>query len=73
MPLLAGVFLRDLQLYCCIRVFDPAKQRRHRLAYLKVDRAIFDLDDDVVIELAIQRMKDVVSGFGAVVLEVGPV
>ena len=52
---------------------QSAEQRRYRLANLEVDGPIFDLDDYVVVELAIERMEIVVGGLGAVVLQVGPV
>ena len=34
---------------------------------------MFDLDDDIVFELSVERMKIVVGGFGAVVFGIPPV
>ena len=61
MPLLTGVFLCDLQFDCCICFLQSAEQGRDWLPDLKVNRSVFNLHNDVVIKLAIQRMKDVVS------------
>jgi hypothetical protein len=72
-PLLAGVFLRDLQLDADVRVFQAAKQWRHRFAHLKVDRTILDLYDYIFIKFAVQGMKDIVGGFGPVVFQVRPI
>ena len=58
MPLLARIFLCDLQLDGLICFFEAAEKRRGRLAHLEIDRPVFDLDDDVVIELAVERMED---------------
>src|SRR6266705_7176592 len=73
MVLLAGVFLRDLQFDRLVCFFEAAEQRRNRFVRLEVDWAMLDLDDDVVFELAVERMKIVVGGFGAVVLGIAPV
>ena len=54
-PLLAEVLLRDLQLDRLVRLLERAEQRRRRLAHLEVDRPVLDLDDDVVVELAVER------------------
>ena len=73
MALLAGVFLRDLQFDGFVGFFEAAEERRDRLARLEVDRAVLDLDDDVVVELAVERMEIVVSGSGAIVFGIAPV
>src|SRR5579863_3200639 len=73
MPLLTGVFLRDLQFDCGIRFLQPAEQRRDGLPDLKVNRSVFNLHNDIVIKLAIQRMKNVIRCFRAIVLQVGPI
>src|SRR5438132_4199074 len=73
MVLLAGVFLRDLQFDGFVRFFEAAEQRRNRFARLEVDWAMFDLDDDVVFGLAVERMEIVVGSFGAVVFGIAPV
>src|SRR5580704_9809915 len=71
--LLACVFLRDLEFDRFIGFLEAAEEWRNRFARLEVDRAVFDLDDDVVVELAVERMKIVVGGFGAIVLRIAPV
>ena len=73
MPLLAGVFLRDLQLDRFVRVVQAGKQRRYRFPYLEIDRAVLDLHDHVIVEFSVQRMKDVVSRASAVGLQIVPV
>ena len=52
---------------------QPGEERRHRLAHLEINRAVLDLHDYVVVELAVERMKIVVRRFGAIVLQVAPV
>src|SRR6267154_595103 len=66
MPLLPGVFLGDLQLHCHIGALQPGKEGRNRFADLKVNGPMFDLNDDVVVELAIEGMENVVGSFRAV-------
>src|SRR5258708_12780977 len=73
MPLLPGVFLRDLQFDGLVCVRHGAEERRGRLAYLEIDRAIFDLNDDVVFELSVERMEGVVGGAGAARFRVAPI
>ena len=73
MALLAGVLLRDLQFDGLVGVVQAGEERRDRLAHLEVDGAVLDLDDDVGLELAVERMEVVVAGAGAVGLEVVPV
>src|SRR5690348_3508146 len=60
MPLLARVLLRDLQFDCLTRVRHAAEQRRSWLAHLKINWPVLDLNDDIVFELPIERMKVVV-------------
>src|SRR5207253_6365249 len=50
-----------------------AKQRRRGLANLKVYRTVLDLNDDVVIELAVEFVKVVVGGSSAIILRIFPV
>ena len=71
--LLADVFLRDLELDGLVGFLEPAEERRDGLAHLEIDGAVLDLDDDVVVELAVERMEVVVGGAGAVVLGIAPV
>src|SRR5215470_619756 len=73
MTLLTCVFLRNLQFDSFIRLSEPAEQRRDRLAHLEIDRSVLDLDDDVVPKFPIQRIEDVVSRLGAIVLEIAPI
>src|SRR5262249_45376182 len=51
MTRLSHVFLRDLELNSLIGLLESPEQRRRRLTHLKIDRAVLDLDDHVVIEL----------------------
>ena len=51
---LAEVLLGDLQLDRLVGVLQRAEQRRRRLAHLEVDRSVLDLDDDVVVEPAVE-------------------
>ena len=73
MPLLAEILLGDLQLDRLIRVAQRAEERRGRLADLEVDRAVLDLENDVGVEAAVERMEVVVRCSRAVVLQVAPV
>src|SRR5947208_7611329 len=73
MPLLARVFLRDLQLDCFAGLLHCAKQWGRWLPHLKINGSILDLQNDVVLELSIQRMKVVVCGFRTVRLGITPV
>ena len=73
MPLLPRVLLRDLQFDALVRLLQSAKKWRHRFAGLKINGTILDLDDDVVVEFSVQRMEDVISGPGAIVLQISPI
>ncbi len=73
MALLAGVFLRDLQLDGLVCFFQSTEEWRYRLASLEIDRAVLDLDNDVVVELAVEGMEIVVGGPGTVILGVAPI
>jgi hypothetical protein len=73
MPLLARVLLRDLEFDRFVGLLEPTQERRYRFANLKIDWAVLDLDDDVVVELAVERVKDIVSGSSAVVLRIAPI
>src|SRR5207248_6839185 len=73
MPLLACIFLRYLKLNRLVRVLERAKQRRNRLSDLEIDGSIFDLDQNVIVELSVELRKIVVSGFRAVVLQIAPI
>ena len=73
MLLLACVLLCNLQFDRLVGVTQPGKEWRHGLAYLEVDGTVLDLHNGVLFELAIERMKVVVSGFRAIILEVVPV
>src|ERR1035438_41311 len=73
MALLPGIFLRDLQLDGFVCFLQAAEQRRNRLAHLEVDGAVFDLNDDVVCELPVERMENIVGRLGEIVLLVAPV
>src|SRR5580692_8449809 len=73
MPLLARVFLRDLQLDGRICFLEAAEERRHRLPHLEVNRSMFDLDDHVVVELAVERMEVVVRRACTIVFRISPI
>src|SRR5262245_45496131 len=73
MALLAGILLRDLQFDSLICFLQCSEKRRGGLADLEVDRAVFDLQHYIVIELAIQFGEVVIGGRGAVVLRIPPV
>src|SRR5689334_17153752 len=73
MPLLAGIFLGNLKLDRLIGFMQAAEQRRCRFANLKIDGAVFNLDDHIIFKPSIQRMKYVKSGAGAIILPIGPV
>ena len=70
---LAEVLLRDLQFDRLIGFLQRAEQGRGRFAHLKIDGAVFDLHDHVVVELAVERLEVVVGGAAAVVLRIGPI
>src|SRR5690554_304644 len=57
----AKILLRDLHLQRDIGFLQRAKQWRERLSGLKVDGAVFNLHNDVVAELAVQRFKLIVG------------
>ena len=73
MVLLAGVFLRNLEFDGFVRFFETAEKRRNGFPRLEIDWAVFDLNDDVVFELAVERMEIVVGGLGAIVFGLGGV
>src|SRR5580693_1462382 len=73
MALLAGVLLGDLDFHGLAGVLEAGEERRDRLANLEVDGAFLGLDDDVGQELAVEGMKDVVGGAGAVGFGIVPV
>src|SRR6266568_6609731 len=73
MALLAGVLLRNLQLNRLICLQHCAEQRRGWLAYLEVDWPVLNLDDDIVVELAVEGMEVVVGGASAVSFRITPV
>src|SRR5882757_3219825 len=70
MALLSRILLGDLKLKSFICLLQSAKERRHRLSHLEINWAVLDLNNDVVFKLAVERVKVVVSGFGAFVLRI---
>ena len=70
---LACVFLHDLQFDGFVGFLESGEKGGNRLAHLEIDGAIFNLDDHVVVELAVERMKNIVGGAGAIVFQVGPI
>ncbi|MNW46356.1 hypothetical protein D3C74_236480 [compost metagenome] len=73
MVLLPGIFLGDLKLDHLVRQRHRAQQRRYRLAHLKVNRTVFDLQDDVLFESPVQRDEMIVGGPCPIRLAVSPV
>ena len=67
MLLLTRIFLRDLQLDGFIRALQTCEERRYWLAHLEIDRTVLDLDDYVVVERAIERMKIVIRRFRSII------
>ena len=54
---LADVLLRDLEFDGLVGFLERAEERRRGLAHLEIDGAVLDLDDDVVVELAVEATK----------------
>jgi hypothetical protein len=73
MPGLSHVLLGDLQFDRLAGLFKLAKQRGRGLAHLEIDGAVLDLDDDVVVEFAVELLEIVISRAGPIVLGVAPV
>ena len=73
MPRLPEILLRDLQLDRLARLVECSEQRRSRLAHLKIDGTVLDLDDDVVVELAVKSVEIVVRRASAIVLRIAPI
>src|ERR1700674_5200226 len=73
MPLLSGVFLSDLQLHRHVGTLQPTKERRNRFAGLKINGPMFDLNNDVVVEFAIEGTENIVRSFRAVTFRILPV
>ena len=73
MPLLPEILLRDLKLDRLIRPSQHSKQRRRGLADLEVDRPVLDLEDDVVVERAVERLEVVHRGARTIVFDIAPV
>src|SRR5207245_1228129 len=63
----------NLQLNRLICLQHCAEQRRGWLAYLEVDWPVLNLDDDIVVELAVEGMEVVVGGASAVSFRITPV
>ena len=70
---LSHVFLSDLQLDSFLSFRQRAEERGRGLADLEIDGAVLNLHDGVAIELTVERVEVIVSGAGAVVLEITPV
>ncbi len=54
-------------------MLQRGEERRDRLAHLEVDGPMLDLDDDVRLEGAVERVEVVIAGASAIGLEVVPV
>src|SRR6185312_8602187 len=70
MTRLPEVLLCHLQLDRDVGVLERAEQRRDRLADLEIDRSMLYLDDDVLVERAVERLEVVVGRPGTIVLRV---
>ena len=64
---LAQIFLGDLEFHHQRRLGHRAEQRVEGFARLEVDRAILHLDDDIVGELAVERLEVAIGLLGAIV------
>ena len=64
--LLAEVLLRDLEFDGLAGVLERGEERRDGFADLEVDGAVFDLNDYVGFEFAVEGVEVVVSGAGPV-------
>ena len=73
MALLAGIFLGYLQLDGLVCFLEAAGERRDWFAGLEIDGSMFDLDDYVGFELAVEGMKDVVGRSRAIIFWVAPI
>src|SRR5258708_5659226 len=73
MPLVSGVLLRRLQLDGLVGIRHRPKQRRGRFTHLEIDRAVLDLDDDVLVEFTVERMEIIIGGAAAVVFRISPI
>ena len=51
------IFLSDLHLRHHCSVFKLSEQRAERFTRLEVDRTVLDLDDHIVLELAVERYE----------------
>ena len=71
--MLAGIFLRDLQLNRLARMPQGCKQRRYRLAHLKINRPMLDLNDHILLKLTVKIAEVVVTRACPVRLRVFPV
>src|ERR1035438_7706767 len=73
MALLSGVLLRHLQLDRFVGAAQAGEQRGSRFAHLEIDWTILNLNDDVVVEGAVEGMEIVVGRFRAIVFQFVPV
>src|ERR1700712_3563460 len=64
--LLASVLLRDLQLDCLTCMLQCSKEGRDRLAHLKVDGSVLNLNHHIWFEGSIERVEVIVSSAGAI-------
>ncbi len=62
----AKVLLRNLQFGHLTRLWHSTEEGTHRFTWLEVDRAILDLDNDIIEELTIERLELQISLLSAV-------
>ena len=66
MALLAQVLLRNLQLDSRVTLGNVSKQRVRWFADLEIDGSVFDLDDNIVVELTVERFEKLHTRVGAI-------
>src|SRR5262249_10734217 len=72
-PLLSEVLLRDLDFEGLVSFWKASEEWRDWLAHLEVDGTFLGLNDYVVGELAVEKMKNVVGGPGAISFRIIPI
>src|SRR6476646_801235 len=73
MSRLSEILLSDLQFDALARMVESSEQRRRRLTDLKINGTVFDLDDDVVIEITVKSVEIVVCGASTIVFWISPI
>lgn len=66
MSLSTGVLLRDFHFKCDICATKRSKQRTYAFSDLEVDRTVFNLNDHIVVKVAVKRLEIIISGFSSI-------